>query len=167
MGGSIRQGRSWTTPNGYTGGDIQPLPTSGGIIYTKYTYDPNQNRVGQLWFTNRAGSAGRALTSTAAGCAQPSLSPDGHSIAMICTYQKQVSYLTIASWNGTSLGPLQTVVSDQLVAQRVAVERESGVQVWNGDLHAVNVVEQGAIRFRRRHVFQHRHGGGYDSVHCQ
>ena len=70
VGGAIRQGRAWTTANNYTGGDIQPVPVpSGGIMYTKYTYDPNQNRVGQLWFTNRAGSAGRALTSTAAGCA--------------------------------------------------------------------------------------------------
>ncbi|HVS48229.1 MAG TPA: hypothetical protein VHJ99_04940 [Candidatus Dormibacteraeota bacterium] len=128
LGGSIRQGRSWTTANNYTGGDIQPVPlATGGLIYTKYAYDPDGNRVGQLWFTNRAGSAGRALTSTAAGCAQPSLSPDGHTIAMICTYQKQVSYLTIASWNGSSLGPLQTVISDQLVAQPIWAPDASGI----------------------------------------
>ena len=128
LGGAIRQGRSWTTANNYTGGDMQPLPLpTGGIIYTKYTYDSDQNRVGQLWFTNRAGSAGKALTSTAAGCAQPSLSPDGHSIAMICTYQKQISYLTIASWNGSTLGPLQTVISDQLVAQPTWAPDGSGI----------------------------------------
>jgi hypothetical protein len=127
-GSGIRQGRSWTTANTYTGGDIQPLPLpSGGIIYTKYTYDENQNRVGQLWFTNRAGAPGKALTSTAAGCAQPSLSPDGRSIAMICTYQKQTSFLTIASWNGSTLGPLQTVVSDQLVAQPAWAPDGSGI----------------------------------------
>ncbi|HEV2028117.1 MAG TPA: hypothetical protein VGS16_06240 [Candidatus Dormibacteraeota bacterium] len=128
LGGTIRQGRSWTTPNNYTGGDIQPLPLpSGGIIYTKYVYDPNVNRVGQLWFSNRAGSAGKALTPTTAGCAQASLSPDGQSIAMICTYQKQISYLTIASWNGSTLGPLQTVISDQLVAQPVWAPDGSGI----------------------------------------
>jgi hypothetical protein len=128
FGGTIRQGRSWTTPNTYTGGDIQPLPLpTGGIIYTKYVYDANVNRVGQLWFSNRAGSAGKALTPTTAGCAQPSLSPDGHSIAMICTYQKQISYLTIASWNGSTLGPLQTVISDQLVAQPVWAPDGSGI----------------------------------------
>jgi hypothetical protein len=119
VGAPIRQGRAWTVANSYTGGDMQPVPVSGGIMYTKFSYDENGNRVGQLWFTTRAGSAGRALTTTSAGCLQPSISPDGHTVAMVCTYQKQVSYLTIASWNGVSLGALNTVVSDQLVAQPI------------------------------------------------
>jgi hypothetical protein len=128
FGAAIRQGRSWTTANNYTGGDMQPLPLpAGGIIYTKYSYDSNGNRVGQLWYTNRAGSAGKALTSQSASCAQPSLSPDGRSIAMICTYDKQVSYLTIGSWNGSTLGPLQTVISDQLVAQPIWAPDGSGI----------------------------------------
>ena len=128
VGAAIRQGRSWTNPNNYTGGDIQPLPLpSGGVIYTKYAYDADGDRVGQLWFTNRAGSAGKALTPTAADCAQPSLSPDGHNIAMICTYKKQVSNLTIATWSGSSLGPLKTVISDQLVAQPAWAPDGSGI----------------------------------------
>jgi hypothetical protein len=128
VGAAIRQGRSWTSPNNYTGGDMQPLPVpSGGIVYTKYSYDSDGDRVGQLWFTNRAGSAGTALTSTAADCAQPSLSPDGRNMAMICTYKKQISYLTIASWNGSGLGPLKTVVSDQLVAQPAWAPDGSGI----------------------------------------
>ena len=127
MGGSIRQGRAWTVANTYTGGDMQPIVVPGGIIYTKYTYDQNDNRTGQLWFTNRAGSAGKALTSTDASCAQPSLSPDGGSLAMICTYQKQVSDLTIASWNGSSLGALRTMISDQLVAQPAWAPDGSGI----------------------------------------
>ncbi|MHB8590161.1 MAG: TolB family protein [Candidatus Dormibacteraceae bacterium] len=127
VGGSIRQGRAWTTPNSYTGGDVQPVVVPSGIIYTKYTYDENGNRTGQLWFTNRAGSAGKALTPTSAGCLQPSLGPDGHSIAMICTYQKQVSDLTIASWNGSSLSGFQTVISDQLVAEPVWAPDGSGI----------------------------------------
>jgi hypothetical protein len=127
VGGAIRQGRSWTNPNNYTGGDMQPVPVPGGIIYTKYSYDENGNRVGQLWFTNRAGSAGKALTSTSADCAQPSLSPDGGNMVMICTYQKQVSYLTIASWNGSGLGPLRTLISDQLVAQPIWAPDGSGI----------------------------------------
>ncbi len=128
VGGSIRQGRLWTNANNYTGGDIQPVPVAGGgIIYTKYDYDPNTNRVGQLWYTNRAGSYGKALTPQSAGCAQPSISPDGGSIAMICSYGKQVSYLTIGSWNGSSLGPLRTVISDQLVAQPAWAPDGSGI----------------------------------------
>jgi hypothetical protein len=128
VGAAIRQGRSWTNPNNYSGGDIQPIPLpSGGVIYTKYTYDSDGDRVGQLWFTNRAGSAGKPLTPTAADCAQPSLSPDSHSIAMICTYKKQISYLTIATWNGSTLGPLKTVISDQVVAQPAWAPDGSGI----------------------------------------
>jgi hypothetical protein len=127
VGAAIRQGRSWTNPNNYTGGDMQPIPVSGGVMYTKYSYDSDGDRVGQLWFTNRAGSAGKALTPTGADCAQPSLSPDGHNVAMICTYKKQISYLTIASWNGSSLGGLKTVVSDQLVAQPAWAPDGSGI----------------------------------------
>ena len=105
----------------------EPVPVAGGIIYTKYSYDSNANRVGQLWFTNRAGTAGKALTTQAANCSQPSLSPDGHNVAMICNYGKQVSYLTIATWNGSALGPLQTVISDQLVAQPIWAPDGSGI----------------------------------------
>ncbi len=127
LGGSIRQGKAWTTANNYTGGDVQPVPVPGGIIYTKYTYDPAGNRTGQLWFTNRAGSPGRALTSTAASCLQPSISPDGGNLAMICTYQKQISYLTVATWNGSSLGALRTLITDQLVAEPIWAPDGSGI----------------------------------------
>jgi hypothetical protein len=106
---------------------VQPVPVPGGIMYTKYSYDENGNRVGQLWFTNRAGTPGKALTSTGADCLEPALSPDGGSIAMICTYQKQVSYLTIASWNGSSLGGLQTLITDQLVAEPIWAPDGSGI----------------------------------------
>ena len=127
LGGAIRQGRAWTVANSYSGGDLQPVPVSGGIMYTKFSYDENGNRVGQLWFTNRAGAAGKALTSTGAACMQPSVSPDGHTVAMVCSYQKQASFLTIASWNGSSLGGLQTIVSDQLVAQPIWAPDGSGL----------------------------------------
>jgi hypothetical protein len=127
FGAPIQQGTPFTVANNYTGGDMQPVPVPGGIIYTKYTYDQNGNRTGQLWFTNRAGSAGHALTSTDASCEQPSISPDGGSLAMICTYQKQVSYLTIATWNGSGLVGLRTIISDQLVAQPTWAPDGSGI----------------------------------------
>jgi hypothetical protein len=128
MGGTMRQGRSWTTPNDWTGGDIQPIPlASGGVLYTKYSYDDNYNRVSQLWYTNRPGSAGTALTSQATACAQPAISPDGGSIAMICTYGKQSSNLVIGTWNGSSLGGLRTVISNQMVAQPIWAPDGSGI----------------------------------------
>jgi hypothetical protein len=46
---------------------------------------------------------------------------------MICTYNKQVSYLTIASWNGSSLGTRRTIISDQLVAQPIWAPDGSGI----------------------------------------
>ncbi len=128
VGGSIRQGQSWTNPNDYTGGDMQPVPLpSGGIIYTKYSYDPEGNRVGQLWYTNRAGSYGRALTSTGDDCLEPSLSPDGHEMAMICTYGKQLSHLVITSFDGSNIGPLQAVITEQLVAQPIWAPDGTGI----------------------------------------
>jgi WD40-like Beta Propeller Repeat len=132
VGGSIGQGRLWSNAIDYTGGDIQPLPLRSGIIYTKYSYGPDCSGLeSQLWFTSAPEAAfggqvcyppagaghGRPLTSASEGCAQPSLSPDGKTIAMICTHKTQVSYLELASWNGKTLGPRRIIVTNQLVAQ--------------------------------------------------
>ena len=125
--GSITQGKLWTNAADYTGGDVQPLPVSGGVIYTKYDYGPDLKLVGTLWYTNRAFSVGRQLTSDGEDCRSPALSPDGTQVAMICTYEKQVSYLTLATWNGSSLGARRTVISDQMVAQPVWAPDGSGI----------------------------------------
>jgi len=126
--GSIRQGRIWTNSNDYTGGDVQPIPLpTGGIIYTKYSYGPDLRLIGQLWYTNRAYSVGRALTTPSEDCRDQTLSPDGHEIAMICTYEKQISYLTIATWDGSNLGALHTVIGDQMVAQPTWAPDGSGI----------------------------------------
>jgi hypothetical protein len=133
FGGNIRQARAWTDGGYYSGGDQQPIPVGGGVIYTKYdyasSYDANQPNklVGMLWFTNRAGAYGRELTSPGEDCRSPALSPAGNMIAMVCTYQKQESYLTIASWNGSSMGPRQNIVTDQLVAQPAWAPDGSGI----------------------------------------
>jgi hypothetical protein len=125
--GSIKQAKAWTDGGYYTGGDVQPIPMAGGVIYTKYNYGPDGKLVGQLWFTNRAGSYGRALTDPGVDCRTPSLSPDGTQFAMVCTYEKQVSYLTIASWSGETLGPLRNIVTDRLVAQPTWAPDGSGI----------------------------------------
>ena len=127
-GGSMRQARLWTISNDYTGGDVQPVPLpTGGIIYTKYSYGPDLKLVGQVWFTNRAGSAGRALTTPAEDCASPALSPDGSQIAMVCSYEKQISNLVIVPWNGSSMGARTTAISDQMVAQPIWAPNGSGI----------------------------------------
>jgi hypothetical protein len=129
--GSIRQAKLWTNANDYTGGDMQPVPLGGGgVMYTKYSYGDDGNLVGQLWLTTRptpAGREGRALTSPDEDCHQPSISPDGHQVAMICTYKKQISQLTLASWDGSNLGPRKAVIADQLVSQPTWAPDGSGI----------------------------------------
>lgn len=126
--GSLNQGRLWTNAADYTGGDVQPVPVAGGgIIYTKYDFGPDNRLVGRLWFTNRAYSFGKALTSPDEDCRNPSMSPDGTQVAMVCTYEKQVAYLTIATWNGSTLGPRRNIVTSQLVAQPTWAPDGSGI----------------------------------------
>jgi hypothetical protein len=113
------QMRKWTTPEGYTGGDVQPFPlATGGVVYTKYTFDTAVNKVmGQIWLTTRAGSVGRPLTAAADDCSQPALSPNGQRLAMVCTGGTQFANIAVASFDGVTLGPRQVVVAGQLAAQ--------------------------------------------------
>ena len=128
LGGTIRQAKLWTNSNDYTGGDVQPIPLpTGGIIYTKYDYGPDLKLIGQLWFTNRVYAYGKALTAPGDDCREPALSPDGHQVAMICTYEKQVSYLVIANWDGSNLTSFKTVLTNQLVAQPIWAPDGSGI----------------------------------------
>jgi len=119
VGGTFTQARKWTTPNGYTGGDLQPVPlASGGLVYTKYSFDNASGRIlAQIWLTTRAGSVGRALTPAADDCSEPALAPDGQRLAMICTAAKQVTSIEVAPFDGTNLGPRQTLVTGQLASQ--------------------------------------------------
>jgi hypothetical protein len=55
------------------------------------------------------------------------MSPDGTQVAMICTYLKQESFLTIASWNGSRLGKRITIISKQVVAQPTWAPDGSGI----------------------------------------
>lgn len=133
LAGNIRQARAWTDGGYYSGGDQQPIPVLGGVIYTKYDYgskyDANaENKLaGMLWFTSRPGAFGKLLTSPGEDCRTPSLSPSGNQLAMVCTYGKQISYLTIASWNGSNLGPRTNIVTDKLVAQPTWAPDGSGI----------------------------------------
>ena len=75
----------WTTPNPYTGGDVEPVPLKGGgLIYTKYSIDDKSQVHSQIWLQSGPGAAGAALTLASDNCASPALSADGRSIAMIC-----------------------------------------------------------------------------------
>ncbi len=131
VNGTISQGRIWTNSIDYTGGDMQPVPLpNGGIIYTKYSYGPDGNLVGQIWHTTRAtptGREGEPLTDATDDCSQPSLSPAGNAIAMICTYERQDTRLEIAYWSGSSMGPRRPLIINQLVAQPTWAPDGSGI----------------------------------------
>jgi hypothetical protein len=127
FGGSIRQGRLWTDSEGYTGGDIQPVPVPGGVIYTKYLRNYDGSISAQLWFTNRAGAFGHALTGADEDCREPTLSPAGNYLAMVCTYGKQIANLVIAPYGGGNIGARQAVITDQMVAQPQWAPDGSGI----------------------------------------
>jgi len=110
----------WTVPNRYTGGDTDPVPLrDGGLVYTKYSIDDQSAVHSQVWLTTRPGAVGTPLTRPEEDCAQPALSPDGKSIAMVCRQgQLQSTQLVIAAFdasNGT-LGPVVVLVQGQLSA---------------------------------------------------
>ena len=143
LGGNIAQGRLWSISIDYTGGDVQPLPlASGALIYTKYLYGPDGKLTSQIWITNQpevpyggggvlappaSAGHGKPLTTTDEDCAQPALSPNGRTMAMICTHETQQSYLVIASFNGSSLGPRRNLITNQLVAQPTWAPDSSGI----------------------------------------
>jgi len=131
---NIKQGKLWTNADDYTGGDVQPIPVRTGIIYTKYSYGSNDRLTGQLYYLpspyvrgRPASGWGTALTTEGEDCRSPQVSPAGTEVAMICTYQKQVSYLVIASWNGKKLGARQRFITNQMVAQPTWAPDGSGI----------------------------------------
>jgi hypothetical protein len=48
-------------------------------------------------------------------------------MAMVCNYKTQESYLNLASWNGSRLGPRRTILRNQLVAQATWAPDGSGI----------------------------------------
>ena len=128
MGGSQSEARGRTTPNAYTGGDIQPIAlSSGAILYTKYGIDPDGHSFSQLWLQPRAGAAGQGLTDPKDDCSAPAISRDGSRIAMVCTGGKQTARLQVASFDGQKLGPADVLVDGQLAS----------VPAWSPDGHSL------------------------------
>ncbi len=133
VSGGLARGTDWSYSQGYTGGDFQPIPVPGGIIYTKYLRALDGTIHSQIWFLNRPSPsafqlyAGKAWTSPAEDCREPAVAPGGGWLAMICTYGKQISYLVIAPFAGQNIGARQIVISDQMVAQPTWAPDGSGI----------------------------------------
>ena len=118
--GTGRATSEWTSPNAYTGGDVQPVPMrDGSLIYTKYSIDDSYQVHSQIWYQRRAGSPGTALTTPEQGCYSPAVSPDEKLVAMVCTKgSNTTAELEVASFDsaGLTLGSPATVVTGRLVA---------------------------------------------------
>lgn len=116
-GGTQSQARQRTTPNGYTGGDVQPVPlASGGLIFTRYDIDEQSHNSSRLWLQPQPGAAGAPLTEAADNCSSPALSKDGTQLAYVCTRPDQTARLMVAPFDGARLGTPKVIVDRQLVA---------------------------------------------------
>jgi Tol biopolymer transport system component len=117
--GAVGQPTSWTQPNQYTGGDTTPIPLPNGLIFTRYSIDAHDKVHSQVWLQAQPGSPGVGLTAAEDDCAQPSVSPDGRSVAMVCRHgqlrstQLAVAALDVAS---SSIGTPTVLVAGELVA---------------------------------------------------
>ena len=113
----------WTTPNQYTGGDTDPVPLQdGGLVYTKYSINDKDEVHSQIWMAGRPLAIGTALTQPDQDCAQPAISSDEKSIAMICRHgQLQTTQLVVASFDAATgaIGQPTVLVDGKLSASPV------------------------------------------------
>ena len=116
--------RRWTTPNDYTGGDIEatPLP-DGGLLFVRYLIDATFQVRSQVMLVTGALANPIAITPPADDCSQPAVAPDGVHLAMTCTHGRQTADLEVATidrggpaGSDVSLVGRATLVSGKLAA---------------------------------------------------
>jgi Tol biopolymer transport system component len=106
----------WSSPEQYTGGDVEPLPLpSGGVIFARYAADQG-HIVSRLWLQTGPHDPGHPLTAAGDDCSQPDLSPSGNTLAMVCTQGGQATRLEVASFDGGTLGTPRVLASGPLCA---------------------------------------------------
>jgi WD40-like Beta Propeller Repeat len=116
---AVTQTDTHTEDGDYAGGDSHPIPlASGGLLFERYAYAGN-NLTSQLMLTRQARAAATPLTAGMDRCDEPSLSPDGTRVAMVCSYGRQSTTVEVAAFDGTSLGPRQVLVAGVQAAQPV------------------------------------------------
>ena len=107
----------WSSPDGYTGGDVEPLPLpTGGVIFARYQLDAQAHIRSRLWLQTTPGDPGRPLTAAVDDCGQPDLSADGAMLAMVCTEGQQTAQVEVAGFDGRSLGARRRLTADGLCA---------------------------------------------------
>jgi hypothetical protein len=116
LNGRQSQGRRWTDPYWYTGGDTTPIPVPGGIVFVRHSIDNTTAVHSQIYFQARALAIARPLTPAADNCSEPSLSPDSTKLVMICAHTGQSLTLEVAALSNGALGPRRVLLSGGLFA---------------------------------------------------
>jgi Tol biopolymer transport system component len=116
LNGTPLQGRRWSDPYWYTGGDTSPIPVSGGLLFVRHSIDNTTAVHSQIYFQTRPLAIAKALTPAADDCTEPTLSPNGQQLAMICSHDGRVTTLEVASFDGTALGPRRVLLQGGLYA---------------------------------------------------
>jgi hypothetical protein len=107
----------WSSPVGYTGGDVEPVPTpAGGVIYARYVVGAGSQIRSQLWLQTGPRDPGHALTPVDDDCSQPDLAPGGGTLAMVCTHGGQGARVEVAGFDGRTLGPPRVLAAGSLCA---------------------------------------------------
>ena len=116
---AVTQTDTHTEDGDYAGGDSRPVPVpAGGLLFVRYAY-AGTTITSQLLLIRQARGAVTPLTAGDDRCDEPSVSPDGTRVAMICSYGRQMTSLEVAAFDGTSLGPRQVLVTGVQAAQPV------------------------------------------------
>jgi hypothetical protein len=109
------QAAQWSTPDPYTGGDIEPaaLP-DGSVLYASYAITAQGSVYSTLGIQGGPLTKMTSLTTPAQDCGSPAVASDGVTVAMICTANKQTTSLEVATLSGTTLSPPRVVVANCL-----------------------------------------------------
>lgn len=119
--------RRWSTPNPFTGGDAHPAPLpGGGLVYSQYAIADGKV-FAKLVLQRAPATEPIALTNPKDDCDQAAVSPDGSSVAMICSQGKQTTRLVAGRLRGHTLDNLRVLASDCLCA----------APAWSPDGHGI------------------------------
>lgn len=126
-------GKQLSVANPFTGGDVDPTPMANrSVIYSKFAIGSG-NAYSQIAIQVKAQGKPLILTTPAQDCGQPSPSPDGTKIAMICIGNTglQSSRLEVATLTNGKLGTPVTLVNNCLCADPVWSPDGTGLVYYN------------------------------------
>jgi Tol biopolymer transport system component len=116
LNGAQWQSRRWSDPYWYTGGDTSPIPVASGLLFVRHSIDNTTAVHSQIDFQTRPLAIANALTPAADDCTEPTLSPNGQQLAMICSHGGRLTTLEVASFSGGILAARRVLLQGGLYA---------------------------------------------------